>query len=194
MIVKCIKTKRSEVYSEKSPDRNYHFLDSNECVTRDKRYVVYAVAYDSFSTPSVEYCTIEEHFWYGDFYYLIVDDDGDVRWKLGYLFEVVCPHFYGEGWCFRHFPNDDIGGGLQGLFGSEGMIKDPEYIDRIMLGDDTEEDRNELLGWIKRVDESMLKATCSCCPDVRAVVASNQRWKPLINNYGAIDGYWENPE
>ena len=80
------------------------------------------------------------------------------------------------------------------MFGSEGMIKDPEYIDRIMLGDDTEEDRNELLGWIKRVDESMLKATCSCCPDVRAVVASNQRWKPPIKYYGAIDGYWENPE
>lgn len=82
---------------------------------------------------------------------------------------------------------------MQGVFGSEKMISDEEFIDRIVLGDDTTEDKSEFLRWIKHVNASALKATCSCCPDVRAVVASNQSSDYPLIYYSHVDGYWENP-
>ena len=174
MIIRCKFEKICEVYSEKEPDRNYNYLGRNIGfdITKNKLYIVYGINISKFSTPSIKFYTKDGIFFYSDIYYDIIDDSGSFFPVLGGMFDVVCPHLWGNIWCFKHIENDGRFNTL-GVLGHEEQVTDLCYANRLLLEGKTE-DMKKLAKWIDIVNDHAVNASCNCCPNIQDIVDSAQ--------------------
>jgi hypothetical protein len=115
-------------------------------LTAGKLYAIYGITYGGFKidgSSSVQY--------------LIIDDLPSPSWYPARLFEMVCPHLYGEGWSFNHLVDNDFL--IDSIFGYEKFATNPQYYSDMLLHDFDDEIFRQ---WKKTVDKAMSKANCSC--------------------------------
>jgi hypothetical protein len=115
-------------------------------LTTGKLYAVYGITYGGFKINGNSLVD-----------YLIIDDLQSPSWYPARLFEMVCPHLYGEGWCFNHLVGDNFV--IDSILGYEQFATNPQYFDDLLLHDF---DNKLFQQWKKNVDDTMSKATCTC--------------------------------
>jgi hypothetical protein len=145
MIVKCIFTSY-----EQMPSLIYEHgfdIDAKLNLTAGKLYAVYGFLYGGFNlrgSNSVQY--------------FIVDDLQTPFFYSAYLFEMVCPHLYGEGWSFNHQVNNDFL--TDAILGYKELATDSQYFDDVIsrnIADD-----KIFQPWKISIDKATRKAACPC--------------------------------
>jgi hypothetical protein len=145
MILKCIHNNYKQipvlmVY--------YGFLPScNLALTIGKLYAVYAITFGGFPYHGNQNASL----------YLIVDDNRYYGFFPTLLFETVCLHLHGDGWCFGELSGNYV---PHSIIGYERLIKDPLYFEQLVRRD---WDAHKIFeDWKISIDESMNNATCPC--------------------------------
>jgi hypothetical protein len=145
MIVKCIFTSYEQI-----PSLIYEHgfnSDTKLSLTAGKLYAVYSFLYGGFQlkgSNSVQY--------------FIVNDLQFPSFYPACLFEIVCPHLYGDGWCFNHqlIGNDFL---IDAILGYEELATDSQYFDEVVLRNI---ENKKFQQWKILIDKAMSKAICSC--------------------------------
>ena len=171
MIIRCLYNSSKELYNPDVPDRNYLWHDVKDYLTPGKLYIVYGITYFDKVVPSKRHFSMDDLIWYGDFSYKIVDDYGSPSYAYSRLFEVVCPHLHGVGWCFQHYRNS-VYYSASGSLSFEHFVVDPQYADRLTLLDASKAERLEWLKWKEHIDKANVEAKCGCCDDVQSIIRS----------------------
>jgi hypothetical protein len=146
MIVKCLFTSYQQI---PALIYEYGFISGSELhLTAEKQYAVYGILYGGFQMNGSN--AIQ---------YLIIDDLQYPAFFAARLFEVECPHLYGDGWSFNHqFGNDFL---IDSILGYEKLATDPQYFDDFVLRNNRE-DYEIFEQWKMSIDKAMSQATCPC--------------------------------
>ncbi|MDR1923121.1 MAG: hypothetical protein LBQ66_02010 [Planctomycetaceae bacterium] len=131
--------------------RHYGFLPSSvSTLTRGKLYAVYAIIYSGIPYRAC--------FNMGQ--YLVIDDDLRPFLFPTLMFDMVCPHIYGRGWCFRHFAKRSLQDSKDSILGYEQLVDNVAHFNQVIL--DESEGRKIFEQWKISVDNAMKNTTCSC--------------------------------
>jgi hypothetical protein len=161
MIVKCLFTSYQQV---PALIYEYGFVSGSELeLTVGKQYAVYGIMYGGFQTNGSN--AIQ---------YLIIDDLQYPSFFAARLFEIECPHLYGEGWCFHHQIGNDFL--IDSIFGYEKLATDPQYFDDFVLRNNRD-DYDIFEQWQMSIDKAMSQAVCPCNVKLEPIEIK----KPAIN-------------
>lgn len=164
MIIKCIYDSYGDVPPKPERDPRVLPFAKSKCnyITKDKLYVVYGIIHEKI-----------DMFYEGvDFAYYIIDDFGFPSSVPARMFEVLCPHLYGEGWTLKHY---DDATQINFIFGHERFATDVEFYDRFAERDDYKaKERHIFMEWKNKIDKAIQEGKCHCCQNVDEVILSGR--------------------
>ena len=149
MLVECLhNTYQGSLYLTKHTNG---FPRTSLPITKKRFYSVYAIIYGGKASHDANYTQV-----------LIIDDGDSPAFYPTRLFNVTCPHLYGDGWCFTQLGEEYL---IDAIMGYEKLVCSPEYFDSFILGESIDA-LKDFETWKQKIDDAMEKANCRCSSKV----------------------------
>ncbi|MDR1923120.1 MAG: hypothetical protein LBQ66_02005 [Planctomycetaceae bacterium] len=131
-------------------------------LTIEKLYAVYSITYGGFPFHGNGNASL----------FLIIDDNQYPNFLPALLFDIVCPHLYGQDWCFQPLNGEFL---PTAILGYDTFTNDASYFEKFILQDLDAHKTFER--WKISIDNSMKQATCSCNIELAPTIVMHPSYK-----------------